>query len=87
MSALNQSGWKPEMGPSGDAVSRRTFTGNRALMLEEALIFEIGDDRYDRRRLAGRLAMLPHAWVVWNATARSGFPACPNRKRSATTPD
>ena len=41
MSALNQSGWKPEMGPSDDA-KPATFTGNRALMLEEALIFEIG---------------------------------------------
>jgi glycine dehydrogenase subunit 2 len=41
MNALNQSGWKPEMGPSGDA-KPATFTGNRALMLEEALIFEIG---------------------------------------------
>ena len=41
MSALNQSGWKPEMGPSSDA-KPATFTGNRALMLEEALIFEIG---------------------------------------------
>ncbi len=41
MNALNQSGWKPEMGPSGDT-KPATFTGNRALMLEEALIFEIG---------------------------------------------
>jgi glycine dehydrogenase subunit 2 len=41
MSAVNQSGWKPEMGPSGDA-KPATFTGNRALMLDEALIFEIG---------------------------------------------
>lgn len=41
MSAVNQSGWRPEMTPerrSGEA----TFTGNRALMLDEALIFEIG---------------------------------------------
>lgn len=42
MSTINQSGWKPEM-----TEERRhdvtTFTGNRALMLEEALIFEIGD--------------------------------------------
>ncbi len=41
MSDLNKSGWRPEMSPE-----RRedvaTFTGNRALMLEEALIFEIG---------------------------------------------
>lgn len=39
---INQSGWRPEMGASSeDAVA--TYTGNRALMLEEALIFEIGD--------------------------------------------
>ncbi|WP_230770321.1 aminomethyl-transferring glycine dehydrogenase subunit GcvPB [Sphingomonas sp. Leaf4] len=39
--SVNQSGWRPEM---GDATTnaRTTFTGNRALMLEEALIFEIG---------------------------------------------
>lgn len=41
MSAVNQSGWKPEMGSAGDA-KPITFTGNKALMLEEALIFEIG---------------------------------------------
>jgi glycine dehydrogenase subunit 2 len=42
MSTINASGWKPEM-----TEERRhdvtTHTGNRALMLEEALIFEIGD--------------------------------------------
>ncbi len=41
MSAINSSGWKPEMG-SGEANDASTFTGNRGLMLEEALIFEIG---------------------------------------------
>ena len=42
MSTINQSGWKPEMtAGSGDKVT--TMTGNKALMLEEALIFEIGD--------------------------------------------
>jgi glycine dehydrogenase subunit 2 len=41
MSDLNQSGWRPEMGVAGDAAPM-TYTGNRALMLEEALIFEIG---------------------------------------------
>ncbi|TCJ38852.1 aminomethyl-transferring glycine dehydrogenase subunit GcvPB [Parafrankia sp. BMG5.11] len=41
MNAPNQSGWKPAMTPvSGDAT--QTVTGNRALMLEEPLIFEIG---------------------------------------------
>ncbi len=40
--SVNASGWKPEMHDAeGDAPA--TFTGNRALMLEEGLIFEIGD--------------------------------------------
>ena len=38
---INQSGWKPEMAAS-DASAASTATGNRALMLEEPLIFEIG---------------------------------------------
>lgn len=42
MSTINQSGWRPEMG-ANDRIATATFTGNRALMLEEALIFEIGD--------------------------------------------
>ncbi len=46
---MNASGWKPEMGATlrqaqGDRDVAMTHTGNRALMLEEALIFEIGDD-------------------------------------------
>ncbi|MBN8484825.1 MAG: aminomethyl-transferring glycine dehydrogenase subunit GcvPB [Sphingomonadales bacterium] len=42
MTAPNTAGWRPEMGEahSGDDA---TYTGNRALMLEERLIFEIGD--------------------------------------------
>ena len=40
--SVNASGWKPEMGATGEAAPA-TFTGNRALMLEEALIFEIGE--------------------------------------------
>ncbi len=43
MSAINQSGWKPQMGET-DVMAAETYTGNRALMLEEALIFEIGDN-------------------------------------------
>ncbi len=39
--SINESGWKPEMITS-EAAAPATFTGNRALMLEEALIFEIG---------------------------------------------
>ena len=39
---INQSGWRPTAPEAGES-NGRTFTGNRALMLEEALIFEIGD--------------------------------------------
>lgn len=39
--ALNQSGWRPTA-PQGGSAASPTFTGNKALMLEEALIFEIG---------------------------------------------
>jgi len=42
MSTVNASGWRPEMGQN-DVMAAETYTGNRALMLEEALIFEIGD--------------------------------------------
>jgi glycine dehydrogenase subunit 2 len=39
---INQSGWRPTA-PETAADAPATFTGNRALMLEEPLIFEIGD--------------------------------------------
>ncbi|MFN9377207.1 MAG: aminomethyl-transferring glycine dehydrogenase subunit GcvPB [Novosphingobium sp.] len=42
MNAPNTAGWRPEMGEA-HSVQNETFTGNRALMLEERLIFEIGD--------------------------------------------
>lgn len=41
MNAPNQSGWKPAM-TAEQGGEARTATGNRALMLEEPLIFEIG---------------------------------------------
>jgi glycine dehydrogenase subunit 2 len=41
--SINQSGWKPEMGANDADGTVQTFTGNRALMLEEALIFERDD--------------------------------------------
>jgi glycine dehydrogenase subunit 2 len=41
---INPSGWRPERALAANDESRAgTFTGNRALMLEEPLIFEIGD--------------------------------------------
>jgi glycine dehydrogenase subunit 2 len=42
MTALNRAGWRPEMNVAGGADDNVTSTGNRALMLEEPLIFEIG---------------------------------------------
>jgi glycine dehydrogenase subunit 2 len=39
---VNPSGWRPAT-PIGDSAEQTTVTGNRALMLEEALLFEIGD--------------------------------------------
>ena len=43
---VNQSGWRPtapEAFEASDEGAPATFTGNRALMLEEPLLFEIGD--------------------------------------------
>jgi glycine dehydrogenase subunit 2 len=40
--SANASGWRPSLGDGGTAESGATFTGNRGLMLEEPLIFEIG---------------------------------------------
>ena len=41
---INQSGWRPTAPLSGDNAAP-TSTGNKALMLEEPLIFEIGSDK------------------------------------------
>jgi glycine dehydrogenase subunit 2 len=40
--SINASGWRPEA-PQAEGGAPETWTGNRALMLEESLIFEIGD--------------------------------------------
>jgi glycine dehydrogenase subunit 2 len=46
MNALNTAGWRPEMGPEQHPARERaqgdTVSGDRGLMLEEALIFELG---------------------------------------------
>jgi len=44
MSVPNKSGWKPELNAGEDGMHQgpATVTGNRALMLEEPLLFEIG---------------------------------------------
>jgi glycine dehydrogenase subunit 2 len=40
---INESGWRPERPQAERRESRGTFTGNRALMLEEPLIFEMDE--------------------------------------------
>ncbi len=40
--SINQGGWRPTMGESDGNTDMPTYTGNRALMLEEPLIFERG---------------------------------------------
>ena len=63
MNAINQSGWKPEMGHAGETAPA-TYTGNKALMLEESLIFEIGTaattgvDLADAPKVTARLGNL-----------------------------
>jgi glycine dehydrogenase subunit 2 len=69
MSAVNQSGWRPEMGAAG-ASTAATTTGNCALMLEEALIFEIGDgettgvDLADAPKVTSRLGGLERSRAI-----------------------
>ena len=41
--SINQSGWRPERPEAGGETTSETFTGNRALMLEEPLIFEMDE--------------------------------------------
>jgi glycine dehydrogenase subunit 2 len=67
MNSISQSGWKPEMGNAGDTAPA-TYTGNKALMLEEALIFDIGTagttgvDLADASRQSGTA---PRHWPAW----------------------
>lgn len=64
MSQMNASGWRPEMGDAGENANVQTFTGNKALMLEEPLIFEIGSrdvtgvDMAEAPKVASRLGGL-----------------------------
>jgi glycine dehydrogenase subunit 2 len=42
MNAINPTGWRPSMGENAPEIGIQTFTGNRGLQLEEALLFELG---------------------------------------------
>jgi glycine dehydrogenase subunit 2 len=59
MNAPNASGWRPELGPAGDTGAVTTASGDRGLMLEEALIFELGQPGtfgVDFEEVAGEVA-------------------------------
>ncbi|MFY7837636.1 MAG: aminomethyl-transferring glycine dehydrogenase subunit GcvPB [Novosphingobium sp.] len=43
MNAINPTGWRPSMGENTPETGIQTFTGNRGLQLEEALLFELGN--------------------------------------------
>jgi hypothetical protein len=88
MNAPNQAAGGPKCRPKAASARGETVTGNRALMLEEPLMFEIGAPTSDRRRSArgrcprrSRLGGLARA-----SSAPIGLPACPSRRRCATTP-
>jgi glycine dehydrogenase subunit 2 len=61
---INQSGWRPEAPVQGGLDAAPTYTGNKALMLEEPLLFEIGGsdrtgvDLPEAPRVKSRLAGL-----------------------------
>jgi glycine dehydrogenase subunit 2 len=68
MSTPNQSGWKPSA-PNPVEDGARTVTGNRALMLEEPLLFEIGK----RDRCGIDLPPIPRSATRLNGLERSSL--------------
>ena len=90
---INASGWRPERPETGTATAP-TFTGNKALMLEEPLIFEIGSldtTGVDFARLAavaGEQARQPRAHGPDRPSrplgTRSGAPLHPSRRARIT---
>ncbi len=80
---VNPSGWRPST-PANEAGETETVTGNRALMLEEPLIFEIGSTEANRRRFrftprrpgprAMRKQRLTRSWTSACAGAQAGRP-------------
>jgi len=86
MNAPNASGWKPGTPVEGhNAMSGPdTATGNRALMLEEPLLFEIGHAETTGVDLPEPQAA-PIASAGSTARIRSACPACPSLRPCATT--
>ena len=87
MNAPNASGWKPGTPVEGhNAMSGPdTATGNRALMLEEPLIFEIGRPDTTGVDLPPVPANAPDRRGGWSGAQQSACPVSPSPKRCATT--
>ena len=88
---INPSGWRPTAPAECAKARRTTVTGNRALMLEEPLLFEIGDSEttgvdFDdvpqaaRRGSAGSSARAPIG-LPGLSRARGGAPLHPPQSR------
>ena len=70
---VNPSGWRPSA-PANAQGETGTVTGNRALMLEEPLLFEIG--RSDQTGVDfARASSTPGGCLAWPAVRRSASPA------------
>ena len=88
---VNPSGWRPSA-PANEQGEAQTVTGNRALMLEEPLLFEIGSGRADRRRFrrcsceAEPVCARPWQGLERPSRDRSAFRASASPKPCATTP-
>ena len=76
MNAPNKSGWKPTMpaGTEGQFGGPATTTGNKALMLEEALIFEIGTTETTGVDLPVADASAPNRFGKFARTEEIGLP-------------
>ena len=81
---VNPSGWRPSA-PANEQGEAQTVTGNRALMLEEPLIFEIGTAEQTGVDFAECAANGAARLGGLERSRRSAFPASANPKPCATT--
>ena len=81
---VNPSGWRPST-PANEQGEAQTVTGNRALMLEEPLIFEIGSTEQTGVDFADVAADASERLGGLERRARSACPASASPKRCAIT--
>jgi glycine dehydrogenase subunit 2 len=82
---VNPSGWRPTT-PAHEQGEAQTVTGNRALMLEEPLIFEIGSTEQTGVDFDGILPGTGRGTAEGGGGAESGESTPPSDLRSATSP-